>query len=108
MTTEFDEAAWMNEHTRITLEELAALSGLNDSLLRELVDYGVLAPLNPEEARWHFSAHCVVTVRTAGRLHSDFDLEPNALALTLSLLDRIRGLEEQLRGLRAQFPRRIA
>ena len=108
MSTEFDEAAWMNEHTRITLEELAALSGLNDSLLRELVDYGVLAPLNPEEARWHFSAHCEVTVRTAGRLHSDFDLEPNALALTLSLLDRIRGLEEQLRGLRAQFPRRIA
>lgn len=105
MSTESEQAAWMNEQTRVSLEELAALSGLPDAALRELVEYGVLLPLNPDEVQWTFSAHCVVTVRTAGRLHNDFDLDPNALALTLTLLERIRALETRLQGLQAQIPR---
>lgn len=105
MSTESEEAAWMNEQTRVSLEELAALSGMPDAALRELIEYGALAPLNPDEVQWIFSAHCVVTVRIAGRLHKDFDLDPNALALTVSLLERIRGLEAQLQGLQARIPR---
>ena len=108
MATEPEESAWMNEQARVTLEELAALSGLPDASLRELVEYGVLVPANPDErTRWTFSAHYVVAVRTAGRLRRDFDLDPNALAVTLSLLERIRDLESQLQGLRARLPRRV-
>lgn len=101
-----DDAAWMNEQARVTLEELAVLSGLPDAALRELVECGVLVPVDPNEASWSFSAHCVVTVRSAGRLRRDFDLDPNGLAVAFSLLERVRALEEELRGLRAQFPRR--
>lgn len=102
-----EDADWMNEQTRVSLEELVALSGLSDSALRELVEYGALAPLDPGEVRWTFSAHCVVALRTAGRLGNDFDLDPNALALTLSLLERIRGLEDRLRALQARIPHRF-
>lgn len=104
MNTMHDDEVWMNEQARVTLEELAALSGLSASALRELVEYGALIPVDPQEVVWMFSGHCVVAVRRAVRLRNDFDLDPNALALTLSLLDRIQVLEERLRGLHAQTP----
>ncbi len=105
MNTDRDDEVWMNEQARVTLEELAALSGLSASALRELVEYGALMPVNPQEAGWTFSGYCVVAMRRAVRLRNDFDLDPNALALTLSLLERIQVLEERLRGLHAQTPR---
>ncbi len=105
MNTDHDDDVWMNDQARVTLEELAALSGLSASALRELVEYGALIPVNPQEVRWTFSGHCVVAVQRAGRLCNDFDLDPNALALTFSLLERIQILEDRLRGMRAQTPR---
>ena len=107
MQAETAEAAWMNEQTQVTFEELAALSGLSDVILKDLVECGALAPANPEGESWTFSARCVVTLRTAGRLRTDFELDPNALALTLSLLERISELEGQLHAMRAQLPRRL-
>jgi hypothetical protein len=101
------EPAWMTEHTRVTLEELARLSGLSDATLRELVDCGALAPADPEGDEWTFSARCVVTLRSAGRLGTAFDLDANALALTLSFLERIGELEAQLHAMQAQLPRRF-
>lgn len=107
MRTELDESAWLNEHCRVTLEELSVLSGLPDELLRELVECGALAPVNPEGGQWIFSAQCVVTMRRAGRLRQDFELDSNALAVALSFLERIHELEEQLCAARAQIPRRF-
>jgi chaperone modulatory protein CbpM len=107
MRTELDESAWLNEHCRVTLAELSVLCGLPDDLLRELVDCGALAPVNPDDGQWIFSARCVVTMRKAGRLRQDFELDSNALAVALSLLERIHELEEQLNAARAQIPRRI-
>ena len=91
-----------------TLSTLARVSGLAASELRELVDYGALHPENAEvvaEERWLFAQRCVVTVRTAVRLRRDFDLDPPGLALALTLVDRIRDLEEQLRRAQALLPR---
>ncbi|MEO8202452.1 MAG: chaperone modulator CbpM [Betaproteobacteria bacterium] len=107
MATEQDETAWMTDHCRVTLAELASLSGLPDEVLRELVDCGALAPLDPREGDGTFSAHYVVSMRTAGRLRSDFELDANALAVALSFIERIRELEEQLHAARAQAPRRL-
>lgn len=107
MEPEAIETAWMNEHSEVTLEELAALSGLPDAMLRELVECGALAPANADDLEWTFSARCVVTMRTAGRLRNDFELDANALAVTLSFLERIRELEDELHAVRAQIPRRF-
>ena len=64
-------------------------------------------PADPEGVEWTFSARCVVTLRSAGRLGSAFDLDSNALALTLSFLERIGELEAELSVMRAQLPRRM-
>ena len=111
MKVEFTEAQWLHEQAEISIQELAELSGLSPELLRELVDYGALVPVNAQSptdagsAQWSFTAQCIVAVRAAGRLREDFDLDANALSVALALIERIHGLEAQLRELRTQLPR---
>ena len=99
-------AVWLTEDREFTLVELAEISGLTEAELREFVEYGAIAPVDPESPQWVFKGGCVVTVRTACRLRASFELEPHGVALVVSLLDRIRDLEAQLGRLRAQLPHR--
>ncbi len=106
MEREQTDAVWLDDRMALSLAELARCSCLSEDELRELAAYGALVPNNPQEAEWTFSGEMVLTVQAAGRLRDDLELDPQALALTLTLIHRIRDLEAQLRGLRAQLPRR--
>jgi chaperone modulatory protein CbpM len=108
MELEQTDAMWLDDRGEFSFAELARFSGLSEAELRELVDYGALVPNNPQEAQWTFSGDIVVTVRAAGRLREDLELDAQALALTLTLINRIRKLEAQLCNLQAQLPRRHA
>ena len=98
-------AVSLTETCEFSLEELVEISGLPESELRELVEYGAIAPVDPAAAHWRFTGRCVVTMRTASRLRADFELEPHGVALVISLLDRIGELESELGRLRARLPR---
>ncbi len=87
-----EEGTWLYGHYEFSLAELCELSGLSEAELRELVDHGVLAPVDPAARAWTFSADRLVLARSARRLRRDFDLD----------LD----LEAELRDLRAKLPRR--
>jgi chaperone modulatory protein CbpM len=107
--TEATEVLWLDEHHELSLTTLAELSGLSTAELRHLVECGTLAAVaNVEPAaaidttEAHFSAQCLALARTASRLRNDFDLDEDALALTLRLLNRIHELETEIRHLRAQ------
>lgn len=106
MSPEHDDAVWLTEEHAFSLAELAEISGLPESELRELVDYGAITPIDPESSPWAFSGKCLLAVRTACRLRISFDLEPHGVALMVTLLERVQDLETQLRDLRAQMPER--
>jgi chaperone modulatory protein CbpM len=106
MKLEQADAVWLDAQHEFSFAELEQFSGLSEAELRELVDYGVLTPSDPQGAEWTFGGDIVVTMRVAGRLRDDLELDPQALALALTLIGRIRDLEAQLRSLRAQLPRR--
>ena len=106
MAAEHDDAVWVTESQQYSLAELVTLSGLPETELRELVDYGALRPANPEGPSWVFSGQCLLSVRAAYRIRASFELEPHGLALVVSLLERIRELEARLGHLDAQQPRR--
>lgn len=100
------EALLIETQREISIEHLARDSGLTHAELCALVELGALTPIDPDAADWLFAGQCMIGVRTAGRLRRAFDLEPDALALTLSLVERIRELQEELRKLRVAIPRR--
>ena len=104
MTTEHAETLWLHEHYEFSLEELCELSGLSEAELRELVDYEVLAPTDPNARHWTFGADRLLAARSARRLRKDFELDPHGVALVVTLLERVRDLEEELRDLRARLP----
>lgn len=103
-----EEAVWLHAQAQVTLVELAQSTGLPETVVRELVEYGALEPAEGAESQWCFSAECVSRVRTAARLRSDLELETPAFALVLSFLERIQRLEARVRHLNAQLaqPRR--
>ncbi|HSQ02522.1 MAG TPA: chaperone modulator CbpM [Burkholderiales bacterium] len=101
MRAELTEAVWLDERAMVSLIELAQCSGLSEQELRELIDLGALAPDDPQSDVWQFTAQTILTARTACRLRNDFELDAPGLALALTLLERIRELEAQVRHLEA-------
>lgn len=99
-----EQGRWLHERYELTLAELCDLSGLSESELRVLVDFGAIAPADPDAREWTFTSDRLIVARSASRLRKDFDLDPQGLALAVALLERVRDLEEQLRDLRARLP----
>ena len=105
MASEPAEALWLTEDCEFSMEELTHLSGLSETELRELVDYGAITPVDAASSQWVFKGRHLTTVRTVCRLRIGFELEPHGVALVVALLERIRDLEAQLDRVRAQTPR---
>jgi chaperone modulatory protein CbpM len=112
INTTATEVVWIDTHHEISLNDLAAMSGLSPSELQQLVDCEALVPVVPtaepagatQSAEARFGAQHLALTRAAARLRDDFDLDENGLVLTLCLLKRIHELEAQLHHLRAQWP----
>ncbi len=98
---EQDEAQWLHAQVQVTIVELAQSAGLPEEVLRELVEYGALAPADPRAPEWCFGADCVGRLRAAARLRMDLELDTPMVALVLSFLERIQGLESRVRHLEA-------
>jgi len=95
-----NEAVWLEAHVRVTLVELSRCSGFPEATLRELLEYGAIAPGEGET----FPGDCVGRFRRAARLGEDLELEVPAVALVLRFLERIESLEAEVRRLHAQVP----
>lgn len=97
MIIDLTDVIWLDEQHQVSFDELEQLSGLNKIELDELVQNGALVPASLEPLM--FNSSYIVTVRTVRRLREDFELDLNALSLSLMLLGRIRELELQIREL---------
>ena len=102
------DTLWLDVHTHVSIGDLAACSQLSEDLLRELVEYGALTPLDAHAEAWLFSAEWIPRCRTAARLAADLELETPMLALVLGFLGRIDQFEKEAAELRARLalPRR--
>ncbi len=94
----------LEDHPDLSQAELVALSGLTDLEVVELIDFGVITPVDQKAEIPAFSATWLVVTRTAFRLRCAFDLEHGGLAITVTLLQRIEGLEADLCRARARIP----
>jgi len=104
MTSDCTDALWPDEQRRLRLADFADLAGLTEAEVLELVDCGALTPAEGAPGQWIFGMRSITVARTARRLREDFELDPQGVALLLAFIDRIRGLEDELRDLRARLP----
>lgn len=102
MHADITQVAWIGVDDSYTLAQLAELAGASEELLRELIEWGAIVPRSGLDNPWVFTGATVSTVRMACRLGNDLELEPQGMALALSLLERIRRLETELTDLRAR------
>ncbi len=81
----------------VSLTELAKRCGCRVEVVRRLVSFGLVDPVEGYPDSPRFSGTAVSRVARALRLKQDLGLNLNALALVIELLDRIDELEDQLR-----------
>ncbi len=101
MNIDTAEALSLDEHSQVSFSQLLVLSGLSEDDLRELVDHGALAPVDPNASSWMFTSYCVVVARKASRLGRDFELDAHAVSILLGFVERIEALKRELHALRA-------
>ena len=99
------EVLWLDESRAVSLGELVEVSGLTREELIELVHGGAIPVREMQGTNYVFSARVVSVARTACRLRDELELDMAGLAVALRLLDRVRGLEEEIARLRALLPR---
>lgn len=103
MKTSAAEWVWMNDHDVCSARNLVEVSGLSDEELDELVDVGVIAPVDNTVLVKYFHLRHVVTANTARRLRDDFDLDLHGMALAMTLVRRIDELREELVAAKARL-----
>jgi chaperone modulatory protein CbpM len=96
MSMQVTHAVWLNDTAVCSIEHLVEVSGLSLDDIRNLVEDGVMAPVDASNPGAGFHSVHVLTVRQARRLRDDFELDRNGLALALTLLRRIESLEQEL------------
>ena len=96
MSRPTNDAIWLNSTEVCRIEDLAERSGLSIEEIADLVDTGVIAPLEEENQAHYFLIRHVLTVKVARRLRDDFQLDCHGISLALTLLRRIDDLEARL------------
>ena len=102
MNLPIDDALYLDAIAEVTWKELVSASGLPESEMIELVQYGAIVPRDPDSPTWTFEARWLAVAKTASRIRHDFELDPHAVSVVLCYVERIQRLEDELRTLRAQ------
>jgi len=96
---------FLDEGTRIAVEDMLSMSGLSMSELLALVEHGAFDPEGASIEAWTFSARSAFVARRAAGLRSEFGLDTSGTSLVFGLLERIDELERRLRELECQLLR---
>lgn len=86
----------VEEQAELTLQEVCRVCAVQDGLIMELVEEGVIDPLGQAPERWRFTGMQVQRARVALRLQSDLGINPAGSALVLQLLDEVHSLRAQI------------
>ncbi len=93
----------LDESASLSLEDLSRACGVERMVLVEMVQEGLLEPLDMQLLPWRFPGEALSRARTALRLRRDLEVNFAGTAMILDLLDEIEQLETRLRRLEGRF-----
>lgn len=103
MNVQIAEWTLLNAQNACSITYLRDVSGLSEEEINELIENGLLTPIDGKAMAKIFPMHSIVTVSSARRLRDDFELDSHGMILALTLMQRIDDLQSELNLLRAQF-----
>ncbi len=93
----------LDESAELSLEDLSRACGVERMVLVEMVQEGLLEPLDMRTLPWRFPGEALRRTRAALRLQRDLEVNLAGTAMILDLLDEIEQLETRLRRLEGRF-----
>src|SRR5215510_4563003 len=84
------------EPEQLTLESLAACTGVHPTRIAYFVEYGLIEPSTRTGTLWLFDAACVARLRMIERLRRDLGANLAGIAVILDLLDRLASLQHEV------------
>jgi MerR family transcriptional regulator/heat shock protein HspR len=81
---------------QLTLESLAACTGVHPARIQYFVDFGLLEPRARTGTQLFFDTACIARLRTIERLRHDLGANLAGIAVILDLLDRLTTLQREV------------
>jgi chaperone modulatory protein CbpM len=103
MKVNLSEWIWLNDHAVCSAQHLAEVSGLSAEEVDDLIESGVIVPVDDNAQPKSFYLRYVVTANTARRLRDDFELDLHGVALALTLMQRIDELQQELNAVHTRL-----
>lgn len=85
----------LDERVTFTLREVCHTCGVHAEFVIEMVEEGVIEPIDSSSRRWQFSGRDLIRAQKALRLTRDLRLNWPGAALVLDLLEEIERLRQR-------------
>ncbi len=93
------------ESTYLSFTEVCLQTGVDEDIVVEIVEQGIVEPLGAAQEEWLFSPTMLTVTQKAVRLHRDLNVDWAGIALAIDLLDQVDRLREENRALRSRLSR---
>src|SRR4029434_5690892 len=84
------------EPEQLTLEGLAACTGVHPTRIEYFVEYGLIEPITRTGTQWLFDTACLARLHMIERLRRDLGANLAGIAVILDLLDRLASLQREV------------
>ncbi|HBI82730.1 MerR family transcriptional regulator [Orrella sp. NBD-18] len=90
-------ALLVDHEAPVTADELARFCNQHIDWVVTLVEQGIVtATVGQQREHWRFASQAVTRARSVARLQRDFEVNPDAAALMIDLMEEIRQLKALL------------
>jgi chaperone modulatory protein CbpM len=96
----------------ISFYELCQLEGIESQLVIDVVEYGIILPVNKDieqanEQQWLFDTGSIHWLKKALRLHQDLEIDWVAVAMVIDLMQQKEALQKENEAYQRQLKRFI-
>ena len=102
-TQRYDIVLARREEQQLTLETLAAHTGLHPAQIQRFVELGLIEPVEWQGATLLFDVAAVPRLRTVGRLRKSLGINIAGVAVIMDLLDRFCALQRANESLHSRL-----
>ncbi|MBN9287846.1 MAG: hypothetical protein BGO43_03100 [Gammaproteobacteria bacterium 39-13] len=100
MNDSIHEGTLLDESATYTLREIVEISDVEEKIIIEMIQHGILSPQGQTLQQWVFISSDLIRFKKAWRLHRDLNINWEGISLALELLDEINELHQVISTLK--------